>query len=254
MRAIHPSMDTFPLHRVPLTRPFIWLAEGWDGLMHSPGASLAYGVIISFLGALILAYQQHPLYVGLALTAFLVVGPVITAGVCELSRCRDHGAQCDFQRSLEVVTRNRERLFQFACVLATIAIAGIAIAGLFLLASGDSVAPSLNSTVWGDVLDRLSPHQLTAYATTFLVICAIVFALSVVSVPMIIDRHVTPRVAMRTSARAFLRDFPAMILWALIIVALVAFGFGTRLWGMILVVPLLGHATWYAYRDIVEEA
>ena len=50
------------------------------------------------------------------------------------------------------------------------------------------------------------------------------------------------------------RDLPAMVIWAALIISLVAFGFGTRLWGMVLVLPLLGHATWYAYRDIVEEA
>lgn len=254
MRALNQSADSFPLHHVPATRPFLWLSAGWDGLLHSPGASLVYGVIIAFLGALILAYQQHPVYVGIAITAFLVVGPVLTAGVCELSRCRDHGEPCDFQRSLSVVTRNRERLSQFALVLAAIGLAGLAIASLFLLATTGSIAPTLTSTVWGDVLSRLTTLQLVTYAVAFLSVCAAVFALSVVSVPMIIDRHVTSRVAMLTSVRAIFRDLPAMLVWSAIIVTLVAFGFGTRLWGMILVVPLLGHATWYAYRDIVEEA
>ncbi len=254
MRAINHSAGAFPLHHVPATRPFLWLAAGWDGLMHSPGASLTYGVIISFLGALILAYQQHPIYVGLAVAAFLVVGPVVTAGVCQLSRCRDHGEPCDFQRSLAVVTLNRERLIHFACVLAAIGLAGLMCAGAYLMATTGSYAPSISSTVWGDVISRMSTLQLITYAAAFLGVCAVVFALSVVSVPMIIDRHVTPAVAMRTSTRAFFQDLPAMLVWALIIVSLVAFGFGTRLWGMILVMPLLGHATWYAYRDIVEEA
>ncbi len=254
MRAVHHPAPAFPLHHVPLTRPFIWLAAGWDGLTHSPLPSLAYGVIVAFLGALILAYQQNPVYVGIAITAFLVVGPVVTAGVCELSRCRDHGEPCDFQHSLEVVTRNRERLLNFASMLALVAIAGLVFASLFLLGSGEAVAPSIETTVWGDVLARMSSLQMATYALTFLGVCAVVFALSVVTVPMIIDRHVQPSVAMRTSLKAFFRELPAMLLWAVVILALVAFGFGTQMWGMILVVPLLGHATWYAYRDIVEEA
>jgi len=72
-------------------------------------------------------------------------------------------------------------------------------------------------------------------------------------VPMIIDRHTEPGIAMRMSVRVAARDLPAMLIWAALIVSLVAFGFGTQLWGMIIVLPLLGHATWYAYRDIIEE-
>lgn len=254
MATTHQSLDQFPLHRVPVTRPIVWLSNGWDAMMHSLGASLAYGALVALLGALILAYETHPLYVALAITAFLVVGPVITAGICELARCRDHGQPCDFQLSLEAVSRNRTRLLRFAGVLAAIALAGVAIASLFLLATSGSIAPPLESTVWGNVVEQLTPLQLATYAVTFLGICAVVFALSVVSVPMIIDRHVDSGVAMRMSLRAMLRDLPAMLLWAFIILALVAFGYGTQLWGLILVMPLLGHATWYAYRDIVEEA
>ena len=91
MATTRESVDMYPEHRVPTTRPFIWLSEGWDSLLHHPAASLAYGVIVALLGSLILAYDQHPLYIALAISAFLVVGPVITAGLCELSRCRDHG-------------------------------------------------------------------------------------------------------------------------------------------------------------------
>ncbi len=254
MATTHHSANSFPLHHVPLTRPFIWLSAGWDGLLHSPGASMAYGIMVALLGALILAYQEHPLYIAAAITAFLVVGPVITAGVCELSRRRDHGDSCDFQGSLEVIPRYRERLLRFAGTLAAIAVAGAVLVTVFLYAATGSAAPSIESTVWGNVIAQLSTLHLVAYATTFLAICAVVFALSVVSVPMIIDRHVEPAVAMRTSLRAVLADLPAMLLWAAIILVLVAFGYGTRMWGMIIVLPLLGHATWYAYRDIVEEA
>jgi uncharacterized membrane protein len=71
---------------------------------------------------------------------------------------------------------------------------------------------------------------------------------------MLIDRHVDAATAIRMSLRVTARDFPAMLVWALLIVALVALGYVTWLLGMVVVLPLLGHATWHAYRDIVEEA
>ena len=253
MAATHHSLDMYPVHRVPASRPFIWLAAGWDSMMHSKGPSLAYGALAAGLGALVLSYQEHPLYIAAAICAFLVVGPVITAGICELARRRDHGESSNFQDSLDALKRNRAHLLGLAEVLAFVAVIGFSLAALVLYASVGSVAPTIESTVWGNAVAQLSNAHLLIYGLTFLGVSAVVFLLSVVSVPMIIDRHVDPGIAMRMSLRVASRDLPAMLIWAALIISLVAFGFGTQLWGMIIVLPLLGHATWYAYRDIVEE-
>jgi uncharacterized membrane protein len=78
--------------------------------------------------------------------------------------------------------------------------------------------------------------------------------MSVVTVPLIIDRLVDAPTAMRNSLRAVAKDWPGLLLWAAIIVGLVLVGFATWLLAMVVILPLLGHATWHAYRDIVEEA
>jgi uncharacterized membrane protein len=247
------TIDIYPVHHVPATRPFIWLAAGWDSMMHSRGPSLTYGVIFTLLGAMILAYQEHPLYIAAAICAFLVVGPIITAGICELARRRDHGESSTFGDSLQAVSKNKTHLLGLAEVLAFVAVAGFSLAALFLYAATGSAAPTIESTVWGDVLRQLSTLQVVTYSVAFLGVSAVVFLLSLVTVPMIIDRHIEPGAAMRMSLRVATRDLPAMIIWAGLIISLVAFGYGTQLWGMIVVLPLLGHATWYAYRDIVEE-
>ncbi|KZX58748.1 hypothetical protein A3709_17270 [Halioglobus sp. HI00S01] len=254
MSRVHESAEMFPVHHVPATRPFVWLMEGWDSLIHCWPASLAHGALVAMLGSLILAYKQHPLYIATAICAFLVIGPVITAGICELSRCRDHGEPCDFSRSLAPLSRNRASLMMFAQVLVFVSLGGFALAALFLYNGTGQIAPAIETTVWGDVARHLTPLQTTTYTATFIVLATGVFLLSVVSVPMIIDRHVDAGTAMRMSLKVALRDFPAMLVWAGLIIALVAFGFGTRLVGMAFVVPLLGHATWFAYRDIVSEA
>ncbi len=253
MAATHNSLDLYPVHRVPASRPFIWLAMGWDSMMHSKGPSLAYGTLVALLGAMILGYQEHPLYIASAICAFLVVGPVITAGICELSRRRDHGESSSFQDSLEAIRLNRAHLLGLAEVLAFVAVSGFTLTALVLYATVGTAAPDIESTVWGNVVAQLSNAHLMAYGLAFLGVSAVVFLLSVISVPMIIDRHTEPGIAMRMSVRVAARDLPAMLIWAALIVSLVAFGFGTQLWGMIIVLPLLGHATWYAYRDIIEE-
>ena len=97
----------------------------------------------------------------------------------------------------------------------------------------------------------LTPSQWLTYIACGGVLAAIVFGVSVVAVPLIIDRHASASDAMRTSLRVTLANFPAMLVWAGLIVIVTAIGFATLLVGMVIVAPLLGYATWHAYRDLI---
>jgi uncharacterized membrane protein len=250
--AAHHPINSYAIRTVPLSRPFIWLSEGWDDLLHHRAASLAYGLLVSALGGIILLYGRHPFYLAAVWSGFLLVGPILTAGLCELSRCRDEGELADFQSSLRPVTRNRRSLLGVAETLALIALVWFALSASIYIGLVGSFAPGLETTVWGDVMRQLSGAQLAAYSAIGLILAAVVFALSVVTIPMIVDRHVDASTAMRTSLRITQRDLPAMMVWAVLIVGLVLLGFVTGLLGMIVIFPLLGHATWRAYRELVE--
>jgi len=106
--------------------------------------------------------------------------------------------------------------------------------------------------MWGDISGQISNNQLMAYLAVGLILAATVFALSVVTIPMIVGRHVDAGTAMRMSLKVTWRDLPAMLVWAALIAGLVLLGFVTNLLGIILIFPLLGHATWRAYRELVE--
>jgi len=252
MASVHPHAQSFPIHRVPMTRPLVWLRGGWDDLMHNPGASLAYGWLVSALGALILAYQRHPLFIAVAIIGFLLVGPILSAGLCELSRRRDRGESATFQSSLRPLRRNDRSLLGVAEALGLVALIWFLLSGAVFYALAGSLGPSPQSTVWGDVMAQLSSAQYTAYILAGALLACAVFALAVVAVPMIVDRHVDAATAMRKSLRVMARDLPAMLVWALLIVLLVTVGFATWLLGMIVIYPLLGHATWRAYRELVD--
>jgi uncharacterized membrane protein len=248
----HPT-ELYPIRDVPLSRPFVWLSKAWEDLWHHRAASLAYGILVSSLGALMLAYAGHPFFLAAISSGFLLVGPIMTAGLCELSRCRDHGEPANFQTSLLALSKNRTNLLRFAEVLLVLGIAWFGLSGIILQSMLGAAGPSLESTVWGDVMRQLSQAQLMAYIVAGGTLAVLVFALSVVTVPMIIDRHVNAGTAMRTSLRVTLRDLPALLVWAVIIVALVAVGFATSLLAMIFIFPLLGHATWHAYHELIVE-
>jgi len=79
-----------------------------------------------------------------------------------------------------------------------------------------------------------------------------VFASSVVSMPMLLDRHVKPMAAVLTSWRVVQANPLPISLWAALLMLLTLFGFATVLFGLIFIIPLLGHASWHAYRDLVD--
>jgi uncharacterized membrane protein len=248
----HSSTNPFQIRIVPLTRPFIWLARGWEDLLYHPLPSLAYGALISVMGMIVLLFNRHPYMIAASLSGFLLFGPIMTAGLCELSRRRDLGEKCDFDSSLRALRHNRHGLYGFAGRLLAISVIWFVLSSMVLQAALGEIAPSVTETIWGGVLAKLSNTQLLAYFGLGGLLSAVVFASSVVSVPMILDLDADADAAMGTSLRVFWRDLPAILVWGVLIVALVAIGFATMLVGMIVIVPLLGHATWQAYRDLVH--
>lgn len=250
----HPGNSFFApfrIHTVPASRPFVWMAAGWQDLRRHRAASLAYGFLVAALGALILAYASHPYLLAMGACAFLLVGPLFAFGPCELSRLTEHGETADFGQSLLRLGHKRRAMLMFSSVLLAIGAAWFLLSWFLLETMLGSAAPAYAQTLWGDVLVNLSGAQLLSYATLGAILAAIVFAVSVVSVPMMLDCNADALTAMRTSLRVSLRDLPAMLVWAALIVALVAVGFATFLIGMVIVFPLLAHASWHAYRDLV---
>jgi len=84
------------------------------------------------------------------------------------------------------------------------------------------------------------------------ILAAGVFAISVIAIPLIIDRHATAAQAMLASIKAVMANIPAMILWSVLILILTVIGYAPLLFGLLIAAPLLGHATWHAYRDMVR--
>lgn len=84
------------------------------------------------------------------------------------------------------------------------------------------------------------------------VFSAIIFCFSAFSLPMIMDRKVDVITAIITSINAVLRNRSVLFLWACIIVLIVAIGFATVFLGFIVLMPLVGHATWHAYKETIN--
>ncbi len=241
--------------QVPIYAPFIWLRDGWLAMRRHWGASLGYGALIVALGWILLAVcGTHPYFIAAAISGFLLVGPLMSAGLCEMSRRDSLGESASFDDSLEGFARNAPALFKFGVILAICAAAWFLISALLLGTVFHIGAPDMRGTLYSGFLDSTNRSQVLAYFAVGGVLATAVFTVSVVAIPLIVDRKASAGGAMRASVNAAFRNIPAMILWSGMILALTIIGFAPLLLGLVIIVPLLGHATWCAYLDVIRQS
>jgi uncharacterized membrane protein len=241
------------VRHVPLLRSITWLKLGWDDVRHVGGASIGHGALIAMLGAVLLAFgSSHPYLIVAAVSGYLLIGPIMATGLCELSRRRMTGEPIGFNESIEPLRRSPHALLQFGAMLAVIAVVWFVASEVMLRSILHTSGPSLDVALWGGIATAENRPEIIGYLASGAVLAVLVFMLSVVAVPMMIDRNASAADAMLTSVRATVRNIPAMLVWSALIVILSAIGFVTMLLGMIIIAPVLGHATWHAYRDLIE--
>lgn len=242
------------IQTVAMLRPLHWLQQGWRDWRLQPAPSLAYGLLVTGLGYVVLMLATTHIYLmAAAVSGFLLIGPVMATGLCELSRRRARHEAADFDISLDALERNKAALLHFAVILFAISVSWFLLSVLLLHVLLGHAAPPLDATLWGDFLVAIGPLQAAAYLLVGGLLALLVFVLSVVSVPAIIDRDSGALAAMRLSARVVGANWPAMLVWAALIVALTALGFASFLLALIVIYPLLGYATWHAYEDMVGQ-
>lgn len=238
---------------IGLLRPLSWLARGVADLWHNPGASLFYGLCTFVAGVVVLlAVARLPYLFAAAISGFLLVAPIIATGLYDLSRRRERGEPLNLADSMRAWRRNPSGLVGFGLfsLLAGTAWQIISVIIVALLYRGNAVVPV---DVALEIL--LNPQYLNLfilYVGVGGLLAAVVFALSVVSVPMLLDRQCDLLEAMQASLAAVAANPLPLAFWAALLMALTLLGFVTGLVGFIVLMPVLGHASWHAYRDLIE--
>jgi uncharacterized membrane protein len=258
--AVSEAIQVFPspspkVRLVSIDRPWVWLSRGWQDLMRAPRVGLAYGavlVVISFIITLGL-YLADALYLLLPSTAgFMLVAPALTVGLYETSRRLAAGEPATLRGALGAWRRNTGQLAVLGLMLMLAHIFWIRLAMLLypLFFTGNYPASA-------DLIQVLffSPMSLPFLITgTILgaVLAALVFAVAAVSIPMLIDREVGAITAIATSVTAVRANYRVMALWAALIVGFTAAGFVFIYIGLAVTLPLIAHASWHCYKDLVE--
>lgn len=230
--------------------PFRWLAAGWRDFLRCPGVGLFYGGCFLLMGwALMAVFERAPAYV-LALSAgFLLVGPFLCLGLYQASRHLERGEKPDLGDSLLAWAQRASTLGIFGFVLLVLEMLW-GRASLVVFAVSFDGMPDFK----GSLLALLDPENLSfivAYVAVGGIFAGLIFAVSVVSIPMILDRPTDAISAGLTSVRLVLTQPGPMLLWGGLITVLVVLAMLPAFAGLLVIGPVVGHASWHAYRAAV---
>ncbi len=250
------------IRQIRWQQPLSWLVRGWRDMARGGWVSLLHGLVLAGGGMLLMAvaYNRFWLLAG-AFSGFLVVAPVLATGLYCMSRSLENGGRPSlalvWQTWLSWRRHGRSRggkdwrLVQFGLLL------GLAGTGWVLTSA--ALITLMSPVPIQQPLDFLRHVVLARDNWLFEIWLALgglmaapMFASSAVALPMLLDRRVSVLQAVITSWEAVLANPLPMAWWAALIMALTGLGLLTAMLGLVVVMPVLGHASWHAYRDLVD--
>lgn len=242
------------IRRVAPDRSAQWLELGFGDFCAHPLIGLAYGLGFAGFGWLLTVGLERLGMGSLILPlagGFLLVAPLAAVGLYEVSRRREQGAGVTLRATVAAMRRNGQ-IADMGLVLLLIFFAWVQLALVLFALFYGARPPALDAFVDQVVLAPQGALFLTTGTVLGGVLAALAFAVSVVATPMLLDREVSAIVAMRASLEAVWRNRLNMIGWAATLATLGAVGLACLFVGLAVTMPIAAHASWHAYRDLVE--
>ena len=246
--------EPLPVRPIPPARIGAWLGAGFADLCATPLPSLAHGLAVALggWGAIWLAHTLWWLAPG-AVSGFVIVGPILCTGLYELSRLRGRGMRPGFGDVVHAWARESRPLVQMGLLLFVLATLWVAFsAALFALFVRTPIQDAQAFLRYAMV--EQGNLMFTLWGLAGGLGCAVVFGLSAVAPPLLMGRQVGLRQALLTSIRAVGENPFTMGLWAAVVMGAVLVSLATAMLGFVVTIPLIGHATWHAYKDLVDSS
>ncbi len=234
-----------PCRQLEYNAPLHWIRLGWHDFRRAPRQSITYGAVMVAISYMVtvLSLIYGNIYSLLSLlSGFILLGPIIAVGLYSIS--------CQLQAGSSPILGNclREGRRHFGNFI----VLGFILLVIFLIWARSA-----------SMLHIFYPAELDAGMDKFViffsigtgvgaVFSAIIFTISAFSLPMIMDRKVDMVTAVITSANAVLRNKLVMLVWASLIVLSVLISFATAFFGFLVLLPVIGHATWHAYQETID--
>ncbi len=239
---------------VPAGAAFAWLAQGWRDFATRPALSLAYGLLVFLVSAVIVAglfafgwdYILFPAFAG-----FMVVGPILALGLYEKSRRLAAGEPVSLRAMLFVHLASGGQVLFTGVLLCLVMLlwwrAAVIVYALFF---GLRPFPGLGAVVEMLTATPMGWAMVVVGGAVGALFASFGFAISAFSIPMLLERRVDALTAMGSSVALVWHNLGVMLTWGAIVLALFVFSLATALVGLIVVFPVLGHGTWAAWRAI----
>jgi uncharacterized membrane protein len=233
------------------------LRLGWEDFQAIPTHAIVLCVIYPVLGLvlfrLVIGYSVLPLLFPLA-AGFTLIGPFAALGLYELSRRRERGEEAAAWHAIEVL-----RAPSFGAIL-ELGILLLVLFGVWIVTADAIYIATFGHAAAASIPDFALRVWTTPEGWTLIIVgCGVGFlfavvslCVSVVSFPLMLDRHASAIDAIRTSVRVVMENPFAMAVWGLIVAVLLVVGSLPLFVGLAVVLPVLGHATWHLYRKVVE--
>jgi len=248
---------------ITVDQTLTWLGQGWRDARRAGAVSFAHGLAMAIIGAVIIGvtYRHFWLLAG-ALSGFMVIAPVLATSLYALSRTLERNEVADTRVVLKTWLNWQNShinkwsndywcMFQFGALLALAATGWVVTSAalITLLAPVPILGPQ-------DFIEHVvlakSGHLFELWMTVGGILAAPMFASSAITMPLLLDRRIALLPAVLTSWQAVLANPVPMGLWAATIMVLTLLGLSALLLGLVLVIPVLGHASWHAYRDLID--
>ncbi len=260
-----PPPNTLKLpavREIALDQPLQWLALAWRDMARCGWLSFAHGAALALFGGLlvVLARDRFWLLAG-AFSGFLVIAPVLATSLYAMSRALEKGEPVNVRLLVITWTRWQQSRRDLPASYWSLVRFGVllAMAGTgWVLTSAALITLLAPQPIHGPMdfirYVVLDPHNylFELWLAMGGIMAAPMFASSVVTMPLLLDRRATVMQAVLTSWQAVLANPLPMALWAGLIMGFTLLGLGSMLLGLVFVIPMLGHASWHAYRDLVD--
>ncbi|WP_293503801.1 DUF2189 domain-containing protein [Roseateles sp.] len=236
-----------PLQHLPLSAPLRWLRLGWADLRRAPGIGTFFGTCFALMGLAVLAVFRHaPIYTLVLCAGFLLLGPLLCLGLYQVSLRLERQERPSIEDSLGAWLANVRQIAIFGFMLLILEMLWGRAALVVFAVSFDGMPDFA-----GSLRQLLNPHNLgfiVAYLAVAAVFAGLIFAISVIAMPLLLDRDTDAVTAALASLKLCLTQPLVMLFWGLLVTVLIVGAMLPYFVGLVVVGPWLGHASWHAYR------
>ena len=236
-----------------VTSPLRWLSSGLADMRSHPGIAFFYGVCFCIMAwVLKTVFHNSPEFTLSAISGCLLVGPFLAMGLYDVSMRKEAGETPSLKSSLLCWKSHTRTMGMLVMVMVVLELlwgrASLVVFAVFFNTGMPNTASVLEA-----VFNPQNWEFLAAYFFVGTFFAGLVFASMMVAIPMILHRDTDAITACVTSLRVFVTQTGPCVLWAVIIFSLVMLAMTPWALGLVVIGPWLGFASWYAYREAVEQ-